>query len=400
MIGAEVAQGGMRRAAGDPLLRARDEKLESLKAVAGKLAHDFNNFLVPQFGYVALLKEEMPGEAGSAQYLSAMETATKRTEHYIESILLAMRPERQLSPSEFSLDAVLNDALTRWSAEAPPGMMVEVKSAVEPCTIVGDEKHWRNAVGQLLGNARYALATGGRLEVELARKQLSPEEIVRLGLNTDDVYTLTVRDTGFGMSSGVAQRAFEPFFTTRTQIKAPGLGLTIVHSVALVHGGQVELRSAEEQGTTVTVWIPVNGFDARRAMGSGRTGRTGAGEKKKVLLIEDDPLVKEVLRDWLGRMGLEVHIAGAPEEADRMMKTWGAELSLVITETDLRGGKGEEIYARLAEVNEGLPWIFLAGKRKPQIPEGVEERALAPLVMQKPVTLRTLKEVVRRHVGV
>jgi hypothetical protein len=356
------------------LLRARDEKLESLKAVAGKLAHDFNNFLVPQFGYVALLKEEMPGESGSAQYLGAMETATKRTEHYIESILLAMRPERQLSPSEFSLDAVLNDALTRWSAEAPPGMMVEVKSEIEPCSIMGDEKHWRNAVGQLLGNARYALATGGRLEVELARKQLSPEELVRLGLNTDDVYGLTVRDSGFGMSSSVAQRAFEPFFTTRTQIKAPGLGLTIVHSVALVHGGQVELRSAEEQGTTVTVWIPVNGFDARRAMGSGRTGRAGGG--------------------------LEVHIASAPEEADRMMKTWGAELSLVITETDLRGAKGEEIFARLAEVNEGLPWIFLAGKRKPRIPEGAEDRALAPLVMQKPVTLRTLKEVVRRHVGV
>jgi two-component system, cell cycle sensor histidine kinase and response regulator CckA len=397
MTGAEVSTGGMRRAAGDPLLRARDERLESLKAVAGKLAHDFNNFLVPQFGYVALLKEEMPGESGSAQYLSAMETATKRTESYIESILLAMRPERQLSVEEFSLDAVVNDALARWSAEAAPGMMVEVKHTVEPCTITGDAKHWRNAVGQLLGNARYALATGGRLEVELARKQLPGEEIVRLGLNTDDVYGLTVRDSGFGMSSSVAQRAFEPFFTTRTQIKAPGLGLTIVHSVAQVHGGQVELRSAEEQGTTVTVWIPANGFDARQVTGSGRAARPGPGVKKKVLLIEDDPLVKEVLRDWLGRMGLEVHIAGAPEEADRMMKTWGAELSLVITETDLRGGKGEELYARLAEVNEGLPWIFLAGKRKPEIPEGVAEGTLAPLIMQKPVTLRTLAEVVRRH---
>jgi len=398
-MGAEVALGGMRRAAGDPLLRARDEKLESLKTVAGKLAHDFNNFLVPQVGYVALLKEETPADSGNAQYLGAMETATKRTESYIESILLAMRPERQFSPAEFSLDTVLNEALGRWSAEAAPGMMVEVKRAIEPCRMTGDEKHWNNAIGQLLSNARYALATGGRLEVELVKDQLSAEGVVRLGLNTADVYRVTVRDTGFGMSGSVAQRAFEPFFTTRTQIKAPGLGLTIVHSVALIHGGQVELRSAEEQGTTVTVWIPATGFDGRRLATSGSSVRTGAAVKKKVLLIEDDPLVKEVLRDWLGRMGLEVHIAGGTEEADKILNRGVAALCLVITETDLRGSKGEEIYARLAEMNPGVPWIFLAGKRKPEIGPGRENGAPTPLVMQKPVTLRTLAEVVRRHAG-
>jgi CheY-like chemotaxis protein len=397
MIAADVALGGMRRMAGDPSLRARDEKLESLKAVAGKLAHDFNNFLVPQFGYVALLKEELPGNSESTEYLTAMETATKRTEGYIDSILVAMRPERQFSPSEFSLDALLTEALARWSAEAPPGLMVEVKQEIEPCTMVGDERHWRNAVGQLLANARYALATGGRLEVELARKSLSPEEVVRLGLNTDEVFALTVRDSGFGMSGSVAQRAFEPFFTTRTQIKAPGLGLTIVHSVALIHGGQVELHTAEEQGTTVTVWIPASGFSGMRAPPSGRRAGAGTAVRKRVLLIEDDLLVKEVLRDWLGRMGLDVQIAGGPEEADKALNGRPKDLCLVITETDLRGGKGEEIYARLAETNPSVPWLFLAGKRKPEIPPGAEDGTPAPLVMQKPVTLRTLAEVVRRH---
>src|SRR5215213_7046185 len=91
----------------DPALRARDERLEALKAVAGKLAHDFNNFLVPQFGYVTLLKEELPADSSSAQYLEAMETAGKRTETYIDSILLGMRPHRHFSPAEFSLDGVL-----------------------------------------------------------------------------------------------------------------------------------------------------------------------------------------------------------------------------------------------------------------------------------------------------
>jgi CheY-like chemotaxis protein len=400
MIGPEELRAGIRRVPGDPMLRARDERLESLKAVVGKLAHDFNNFLVPQFGYVTLLKEDLSGEAGGAQYLSAMETATKRAESYIEAVLLAMRPERQFNPMEFSLDQVLNDGLGRWRAELAPGTLVEVNQEIERCTFLGDERHWRNAVGQLLSNARYALATGGRLEVSLKREKLNPEEIERLGLMTDEVYTLEVNDSGFGMSAAAAERAFEPFYTTRTQIKAAGLGLTIAHSVAQIHGGQVELQSKEEQGTRVTMWIPANGVPSMRYGGLGRSARSGGVERREVLLIEDDPLVKEVLRDWLGRMGLDVHVAVNGEEAERYFRRAGGEMSLVITETDLKGGKGEEIYQRYAEMEgrgEPTPWIFLAGKRKPELPAGQQDGAPEPMVMQKPVTLRALKEVVRRH---
>ena len=389
-----VASGGVRRKPGDPALRARDERLEALKAVAGKLAHDFNNFLVPQFGYVTLLKEELSAESSSAQYLEAMETAGKRTETYIDSILLGMRPNRHFSPAEFSLDGAVNDALARWSADSGPGMMLEVDREIEVCTIFGDEKHWRSAVAQLLANARYALATGGRLEVELKRESLSGEEIVRLGLGTDDVFRLVVRDDGFGMSREVAERAFEPFFTTRTQVKAAGLGLTIVHSVALVHGGQVELVTGEDEGTTVTVWIPASGFVRRSSSSS---GSAKGGEKKKVLLVEDDVLMKEVLRDWLGRINLDVQFASTVEEAESVFGRRSGELVLVITETDLRAGRGEEIYLRLREVNPTVPWIFLAGRRRPEIGDAAPDGSSGPLVMQKPVTLRALAEVVKKH---
>src|SRR3954465_8556016 len=94
----------LRRVARDPILRARDERLESLKAVVGKLAHDFNNFLVPQFGYLTLLKEEIPINSPAAQYVATMEVAGQKSESYIECILLAMRPHRQFSPREFSFD--------------------------------------------------------------------------------------------------------------------------------------------------------------------------------------------------------------------------------------------------------------------------------------------------------
>jgi CheY-like chemotaxis protein len=201
------------------------------------------------------------------------------------------------------------------------------------------------------------------------------------------------------MAATVANRAFEPFYTTRTQIKAPGLGLTIVHSVATIHGGQVELQSAEEKGTTVTVWIPVNGFVNRETPGLRSGVRPAWGERKKVLLIEDDPLVKEVVRDWLGRIGFDVQVAADGQEAESFFIRKPSDLSLVISEVDLKSGRGEEIYARIrkGEGTWSVPWIFLAGRRRPEVPEGLDGGGPSPMVMQKPVTLRALAELVRRH---
>ena len=155
----------------------------------------------------------------------------------------------------------------------------------------------------------------------------------------------------------------------------------------------MELITAEDEGTTVTVWIPASGF-VRRPASSSRSSR--GGEKKKVLLVEDDVLMKEVLRDWLGRINFDVQFASTIEEAQSIFERKSGELALVITETDLKAGKGEEIYYRLREVNPAVPWIFLAGRRRPEL-GGSDDGSSGPLVMQKPVTLRALTEVVRKH---
>ena len=387
-----------RRVPGDPQLRARDEKLESLKAVAGKLAHDFNNFLVPQFGYLTLLKEELPAASTGAVYSTRMETAGRQTEKYIESILLGMRPHRQFSPAEFSLSALVDSALDQWRAEIPPATEIELRRAIEPSTLPGDERHWRSAILHLLSNARYALATGGALDVTLKRRTLDGPEVQRLGLESDDVYELVVHDTGFGMPAEAVARAFEPFFTTRTQIKAAGLGLTIVHAVTQFHGGQVELQSVEDRGTTVRICLPVHGVTGRDKFLSVGGAPIAAKPKRKVLLIEDDPLINEVLRDWLGRFDFEVQIATNPQDAAKHFERKRSEWSLAIIETDLSSGHAEEIFSQLVPSNTNLPWIFLAGRRKPEL-TGIAATATPPLVIQKPVTLRAFAEVVQRHIS-
>ncbi|HTG45373.1 MAG TPA: ATP-binding protein [Verrucomicrobiae bacterium] len=385
-----------RRWPADPALRARDERLESLKAVVGKLAHDFNNFLVPQFGYITLLKEEITSGTQAALYAATMEAAGRKSEAYIESILLGMRPHRQFAPHEFQFDGLVQRALEGWAEEKREGANIEITSDLQPFTFCGDEKHWANALTQLLSNARFALALGGRIELTLRPETISGEEVQRLGLETNEVVRLRLHDSGFGMNPETVKRAFEPFFTTRTQIKAAGLGLTIVHSVAQFHGGQVELESIEDAGTTVTVWIPRGGANSRERLASiGGAFRTNPQKRPRILLIEDDPLMKEVLRTWLARFEHDTETASSLLEVRKALQRSSSDFALVISETDLQSGSGEEIYREASGLSPGLPWIFLTARREPVFAPhpGRQE----PLVMKKPFSLKAFGEVVLRH---
>jgi CheY-like chemotaxis protein len=234
---------------------------------------------------------------------------------------------------------------------------------------------------------------GGELEVTLARQRVSGQEVERLGVPTDDLFCLRIRDSGFGMSPETLQRAFEPFFTTRTQIKAAGLGLTIVHGITLFHGGQIELQSIEDQGTVVTVWIPAEPPRLTSGISSGLLPQNQ--RKRRVLLIEDDPLIKEVLRTWLVRHDLDVESAANEIEARRSLARSGEDCVLVFIETDLQSGRGEDLYLKLSREYATPAWVFLSGSRTPRFPP--RDAREEPLVIKKPFSHNAFSDLVRKY---
>ena len=106
---------------GDPVLRSRDEQLDIAKAVVGKLSHDFNNFLAPQLGYVSLLKEDLPPDSPALQYAEMIEGAARKAESVIQTVLLAVRPQRRFAPEQFDFAALLDRVVAEWTEELPPG---------------------------------------------------------------------------------------------------------------------------------------------------------------------------------------------------------------------------------------------------------------------------------------
>jgi signal transduction histidine kinase len=239
-----------------PILRERDERLESLKALTGHLAHDFNNSLVPLLGYAALIKEELGPDASVFEYASKLETAARKTEGFLSTVLLAVRPHRRFAPKATNLTELVRGTLDQWLASLPPSPAIEAKAELAPCTLRLDENHWRHVLQHLLANARFALAAGGKLLMTLQPMSLSAQRAEELGLRGTSVFELAVQDNGIGMTKNVLRRACEPFFTTRPKGQAAGLGLTIVHSVVQLHGGQMSIESVEAIGTKVVLWIP------------------------------------------------------------------------------------------------------------------------------------------------
>jgi len=389
--------------AGDPALRDRDERLESLKAVVGKLAHDFNNFLVPLLGYVTLIREELAAASTANQYAMTMESAARKTEGFLDSVLLAMRPQRRFAPKQIDFALVVREAMKQFREQLSSTAQISIHESVCAASLFGDEAQWQNALAQLLSNARYALATGGRLDISLTREPITEEEGVRLNIFPGEAVKLVISDDGFGMNSTTLRRAFEPFFTTRLGGHSTGLGLTVAHSVTQLHGGQIQLESAEDAGTTVTIWLPLTegsvGPAPQPQQRAPVTQRSPVREPRgKILLVEDDPLVREVIKACLQKFRKDVHVAHDGEEGLRVFRKYSTEWALVVSDITMPKMNGIELYRAIHAVDPEMRVILVSGDADGKYHDAFASESVRPLLLKKPFTLKSFAEVVREHV--
>ena len=385
-------------------LRIRDERLVSLQALAGQLAHDFNNFLAPILGYVSLIKEEVTPDTPVRQYAESIERAARKTEASLETIMLAARPQRRHRPQKLDFTQLVDQVLTEWTQSLPPTCLITVSRQLEPCTLILDEAQWRVVLQQLLHNSHYALATGGALSVTVKTETLPPARTADLGLPANTVCHLVIQDNGFGMPPDVLARACEPLFTTRPKNQAKGLGLAIVYGIVRLHGGQLLLESEPDSGTTVHIWVPIlnelpldPGFEARLAClqesPPSSPEKTTLGLGKKVLVVDDDPMVLEVLRSCLQKAQFEVHVARDGREGLEVFQKRAQELCLVISDVTMPHMSGIEMLQRMRETHPSVQVILISGDADATREEKLSVfGAYRPPLLKKPFTIKELLE--------
>ena len=363
------------------------QKMEAIGQLTGGIAHDFNNLLTAIIGNLELLQSRVTNTRATSLVDAALRSALRGGQ--LTQQLLAYARRQNLSPRPVDVNAVIDGM--RDLLQRSLGGLVQVEShlAADLWPATSDPAQLELVVLNLAINARDAMPDGGRLRI--VTSNVSQPEVARLdALDPGDYVRIAVIDSGSGMTREVMERAFEPFFTTKDIGKGSGLGLAQVYGVAKQFGGTVRLASEPGAGTTVEVFLPrAVSAEANASAPEPHTPDvpTGSGT---VLIVDDDPEVRDIAAYFLREAGYAVREAGSGPEARDILAKGPLCLALVDYAMPMMSGLN---FVRIArEIQPNLPIIYVTGAVDTLGPSG---QALGDPVLTKPYSRTSLLRMVR-----
>ena len=235
------------------------DSLQSMGTLAGGVAHEFNNVLLPILLFTELALEDLPEDSPVRSNLERVMKLANRAKGLTDQILTFSRPSGEAAVDIPDLAPVIDEAMSMVRALIPAN--IEIKLDMRPSVgpIVGNPNEIQQLVVNLCSNAYQALPqSGGRIKVDLETCSVSTEFAeLHPKLGEGNYARLKVADTGVGMESVIVERIFDPFFTTREVGKGTGLGLSVVHGIVAKHGGEIVVSSETDVGTTIDVYFPL-----------------------------------------------------------------------------------------------------------------------------------------------
>ena len=391
-----------RKAAEHQLLQS--QKLESVGRLAGGIAHDFSNMLFVIRGYAELLAEDLglddsgliDREAAATSLAAISEAATRAST--LTKQLLAFSRQQVVSPRVLDVnDAVRNlEPMLRRLIGEDIALVVTLDPAVG---------HLREDPGQLdqilvnlVVNARDAICDGGTITIATANIDFDePFATQSFEIMPGAYVLLAVGDTGVGMDQATQEHIFEPFFTTKEVGKGTGLGLATIYGIVRQAGGHIWLYSEPRRGSTFKLYFPrVDEIVAVHApvVLPDEPGGTGT-----VLIVEDEPAVREMLTQILGRSGYRVVAVADGAEALETAGSLAGSIDVLISDVVMPTLSGVELAERIAERRPGIGIILLSG----YTPETLDlERAMArgARFLAKPIASNELRRTVRELMAV
>jgi signal transduction histidine kinase/CheY-like chemotaxis protein len=342
-------------------------QIEALGRLAGAVAHDLNNLLVPVMGYADILRDELPVDHPSRADVAHIRRAAEQARGLTQQ-LLAFARRQVLNMQVIDLAAEVGAFLGVLRRLIPESVEIALWTDPASGSVCADPTQVRQIVANLAVNARDAMPEGGTIRISIANVELDePCAATRLGVKPGPYVRLEVRDTGAGMDEATQRRIFEPFFTTKEAGKGTGLGLPTVHGIVIQHGGHIEVSSAPGCGTTVTVYLPrVTAAPEplpppeNVAVPDGSPGADN-GVVVTVLVVEDADDVRTFVCRALPPRGFRVLSAASPAEAIRLVQDFPEPIDILLTDVIMPGLNGHELYRRLLVTRPGLKVLYMSG---------------------------------------
>jgi len=338
---------------------AQAERLQALGQLAGGIAHDINNVLQAVAGSLALIQRRPADEAVLRRYAQLGVEATERGAS-ITARLLTFGRRSDLRTEALELASLLAGVQEILSHTLGPGIEVLVMLPADLPPVAADKGQLETALINLATNARDALPHGGRLIFSAETESVGSDDPPHpAGLNPGAYVKLEVTDTGTGMDAATLARAREPFFTTKKAGAGTGLGLPMALGFAEQSGGAMTIDSHLGTGTTVTLWLPL--ADAGPvAHVQPRPPAVSNHAPARVLLVDDEDLIREVLADRLADAGYTVLVAANGAEALGLLVA-GEVVDLLLTDLSMPGMDGLTLIREAQEHNPYLPALLLTG---------------------------------------
>jgi len=380
------------------------QKMEAVGELTGGLAHDFNNLLTIVISNLALLRDRAAAAgkmefaepalvAAAAAAASAMEfvepalmAAVKGSD--ITGRLLAFARRQRLEPRVVEVNGLIANLLSLSGHSLPKTIRISREPAPFDLHTRVDPQQLEHAFLNLVLNARDAMPRGGSLVVHSASRLIHQAEAAEFEVVPGRYVEISIRDTGKGMDQATISRVFEPFFTTKQFGTGSGLGLSMVHGFVKQSGGAVHISSTPGKGTTVTLLLPASRaptpLDARQPSAS----RSSAGSSRLVLLVEDDPDVRTVIRRQLTDIGHMVIEVPAGDEALAVIDGV-RELSVLVSDIVMPGAMdGRRLAALAKQMRPELRVVLVTGYAEGLDAHGGRHRSFT--VLRKPCTKEEL----------
>ncbi len=371
------------------------QKMEAVGQLTGGIAHDFNNMLAVVIGSLDIAERRLAkGDADVARYLENVRAGATRASALTQR-LLAFSRQQPLAPQVIDLNRLvteMSELLRRTLGE-----QVDLETVVAGglwLTSV-DPHQLESAIVNLAVNARDAMPAGGSLTIETANAYLDDRYAeAHVGLPAGQYVMIAVTDTGEGMPPETLAKVFDPFFTTKPVGKGTGLGLSMVYGFVKQSGGNVKIYTELGRGTTVKLYLPRYLGPATAAASVGRvTATPAAAGGETILVVEDDPQVRQMSVQALIELGYTVLQAASGDEALAQLRTTRG-IDLLFTDVVMAGMSGRQLADEVLREFPGIKVLFTTGYTKNAVVQnGVLEPGVA--MIAKPFSISDLAQKVR-----
>lgn len=329
----------------EQLLQA--QKMESIGNLAGGIAHDFNNLLGGILGYASFVKKKITPEDPLYHSIKSIERSAEQAAGLTRQLLgFARRGKYQVQP--INCNALIQDLVLMLERTIDKRIVLEMELDPHLRLIEGDESQLQQSLINICLNARDAMPSGGVLRIVTSNQTLSRDFLSKQrGLKEGDFVRITLTDTGTGMTQEVQSRVFEPFFTTKEPGRGTGLGLSMVYGIIQNHGGLVDFKSEPGQGTTFELFLPAIPGVVIEEVLPFSPKKVPAKGSETILIIDDEPIIRQLGADILEDVGYKVLLASCGEEALQRCQEYKKKLALVILDVIMPGLGGKETFFRL-----------------------------------------------------